>query len=119
MYDLLMIHVCTLYFLGLLLSGQEGHVFRDTMTSPSADHSQSEYSLKSVFVLWNSLLGSQLGQMAAPESVWTLVSVALWACRERLGSRGTGGGTGELVKLHGAPRRGWLAGVPGMEDARQ
>lgn len=27
MYELLMKHVCTLYFLGLLLSGQGGHVF--------------------------------------------------------------------------------------------
>lgn len=57
--------------------------------------------------------------MTAPESVWTLDTVARWACRERLGSRGTGGGSGELMKLHGAPRRGWLAGVLGMEDAHQ
>lgn len=34
MYELFMIHVCTLYFLGLLLSGQGGYAFQDTMASP-------------------------------------------------------------------------------------
>lgn len=61
------------------------------MASPLVDHFQSESSLKSLFIHWNSLLGSQLAQMVAPGSVWTLVTVALWACKERLGSRGTGG----------------------------
>lgn len=90
------------------------------MASPQCITFQSEYSLKSPFILWNTRMGSLLvgWQRLGVHSPWKLVIVVLWACRAMLGSRETDGSSVKLMKSHEAPMSGCLVGVLGSMDAQ-